>query len=324
MGVTSPVHPRDGTEPLAGVDPAGVHPASVDPAGIDPADCGPDGLPIMPGARGAGLIAAATEPGNDRGFRGLDETMDPRVIHERLAHIAAHVERLAAASGQLHQPAWLRRTAEEPRLPVTIAVACAAALQAFVPHSLAFHPWWLLPGIEVLLGVTIILFRQTKIDRQAMFLRVLSLSLVVAASLATSWSAVHLVQELIGNTNPNGPLNHAGTLLRVGGGIWLTNVIVFALWYWDLDRGGPAARACGDRKHTDFLFAEMTAPEFAPKDWEPRFIDYLYLSFTNSTAFSPTDTLPLTRWAKMTMMFQSAVSLGTVALVIARAVNVLG
>ena len=301
MGVTSPLHPRDGTEP---------------PVAADPADCGPDGLPIMRGSADADLVAGA-------GLPGADGMVDARVMHERLAHIAAHVERLAEASGHVHQPAWLRRTAEEPRLPVMIAVACAAALQAFVPHSLAFHPWWLLPGIEVLLGVTIILFRQTTIDRQAAFLRVLSLSLVVAASLASSWSAVQLIDELIHNTDPLSPLSHAGPLLRVGGGIWLTNVIVFALWYWDLDRGGPVARACGGRSHTDFLFAEMTAPEFAAKDWEPRFVDYLYLSFTNSTAFSPTDTLPLTRWAKMTMMFQSAVSLGTVALVIARAVNVL-
>lgn len=302
-GVSSPLHPRDGTEPIPASDPGDRDPTDRPPA------AGPDS---------AGALTAS-----DDGLVGADDAMDPRIIHERLAHIAAHVERLAAASGQLHQPAWLRRTAEEPRLPVTIAVACAVALQALVPHSLAFHPWWLLPGIEVLLGLTIIAFRQTTIDRQATFLRVLSLSLAIAAGLATAWSAAHLIDELIRNTTSQGPLSHAGTLLGVGGGIWLTNVIVFALWYWDLDRGGPVARACGYRTHTDFLFAEMTAPEFAAKDWEPRFVDYLYLSFTNSTAFSPTDTLPLTRWAKMTMMFQSAVSLSTVALVVARAVNIL-
>jgi uncharacterized membrane protein len=152
---------------------------------------------------------------------------------------------------------------------------------------------------------------------------VLGLSLVAAASVATASSAVKLVGELLRNTAQNGALDSAGPLLRIGGGIWLTNVIVFALWYWELDRGGPVARACGTRSHTDFLFAQMTAPEFVDKDWEPAFIDYLYLSFTNATAFSPTDTLPLSRWAKLTMMFQSAVSLATVALVVARAVNVL-
>ena len=118
-------------------------------------------------------------------------------------------------------------------------------------------------------------------------------------------------------------MTDAGSLLFNGGAVWLTNVIVFALWYWEADRGGPAARANARHEYPDFLFAQMTAPEMAPRDWEPRFLDYLYLSFTNATAFSPTDTLPLSRWAKLTMMAQSAVSLVTVALVIARAVNIL-
>ncbi len=115
----------------------------------------------------------------------------------------------------------------------------------------------------------------------------------------------------------------ATKLLLYGGAIWLTNVLVFALWYWELDRGGPVTRMLGARKHPDFLFAQMASPEVAPEDWEPMFLDYFYLSFTNATAFSPTDTLPLTRWAKMLMLLQSAVSLATVALVIARAVNIL-
>src|SRR6266498_2589997 len=112
-------------------------------------------------------------------------------------------------------------------------------------------------------------------------------------------------------------------LLLTGGAIWLTNVIVFALWYWEIDRGGPAARAHARKKHPDFLFAQMVSPELAEHEWEPYFVDYLYLSFTNATAFSPTDTLPLSRWAKLAMMFQSALSLATLALVVARAVNIL-
>lgn len=250
--------------------------------------------------------------------------LDPMTLHARLNHIAEHLERIAATP--VHEPAWLRRTAEEPRLPVAIAVLIAVGLQAAVPHQLTFRPWWLLPGLELLLLVAIGGFRQTSIDRRSKILRGLSLSLVVAASLATAWSAAELVQSLIHNhtigTQPN-PLDEPGMLLRSGGAIWLTNVIVFALWYWDMDRGGPAERACGTAKHTDFLFSQMTAPELVAKDWEPTFIDYFYLSFTNATAFSPTDTLPLSRWAKMVMMFQSAVSLLTVALVVARAVNVI-
>jgi uncharacterized membrane protein len=108
-----------------------------------------------------------------------------------------------------------------------------------------------------------------------------------------------------------------------GAAIWLTNVIVFALWYWEFDRGGPVARALARKPLPDFQFVQMQSPELAHPDWEPAFMDYLYLSFTNATAFSPTDVLPLSRWAKATMLLQSAISLVTVALVIARAVNVL-
>jgi uncharacterized membrane protein len=98
---------------------------------------------------------------------------------------------------------------------------------------------------------------------------------------------------------------------------------VFALWYWELDRGGPAARATAPRPYPDFLFPQMQSPELAPDNWEPSFTDYLYVSFTNATAFSPTDVMPLSRWAKLTMMLHSMVSVVTVALVIARAVNIL-
>ncbi len=93
--------------------------------------------------------------------------------------------------------------------------------------------------------------------------------------------------------------------------------------FWEFDRGGPAARAAGGPRHPDFLFVQMQVTGVADHEWEPKFVDYLYLSFTNSTAFSPTDTMPLTGWAKLTMLFEALVSLITVALVVARAVNVL-
>jgi uncharacterized membrane protein len=105
--------------------------------------------------------------------------------------------------------------------------------------------------------------------------------------------------------------------------VWLTNVIAFGLWYWEFDRGGPVVRAAGTMRHPDLMFPQMASPELAPPDWEPQFVDYLYLSFTNATAFSPTDVMPLARWAKLTMLVQSAVSLAIGALVIARAVNIL-
>jgi hypothetical protein len=115
----------------------------------------------------------------------------------------------------------------------------------------------------------------------------------------------------------------AAPLLASGFAIWATNVIAFGLWYWELDRGGPMSRAAAKRAHPDFLFPQMQVPEMADPDWEPLFIDYLYVSYTNATAFSPTDTMPLSRWSKVLMMFQSGVALITAALVVARAVNIL-
>ena len=105
--------------------------------------------------------------------------------------------------------------------------------------------------------------------------------------------------------------------------MWTTNVIVFAVWYWEFDRGGPAARARGTDPYPDFLFTQMTAPEHAPPDWEPAFVDYLYVSFTNSTAFSPADTMPLAAWAKLTMLGQASVSILLLVLVVSRAVGIL-
>ena len=139
-------------------------------------------------------------------------------------------------------------------------------------------------------------------------------------TLVNAGSSVRLVYAII-KTEPF--TNDANILLVSGGVIWLTNVIAFGLWYWEFDRGGPVARANAERMYPDFQFVQMASPGLAPPDWEPAFADYLYLSFTNATAFSPTDTMPLSRWAKLAMTVQAAVSIVTVALVVARAVNIL-
>jgi hypothetical protein len=113
-------------------------------------------------------------------------------------------------------------------------------------------------------------------------------------------------------------------LLGSGAAIFVTNIIVFGIWYWELDRGGPFARRAGQQPFPDFLFPQMTDSKFAKPDWHPKFVDYLYVSLTNVMAFSPTDTMPLARWAKVMMAVQAMVALSTAGLVIARAVNVLG
>ena len=183
------------------------------------------------------------------------------------------------------------------------------------------RPTWLLPVLEALLAVGLIIANPRRINRQSMVLRYTSLTLIALISLANAWSAGRLICRDRAH-EPAAPAN-ATTLLVTGGAIWLTNVIAFGLWYWEFDRGGPVARALAIKPYPDFLFPQMTSPQLARPSWEPMFGDYFYLSFTNATAFSPTDVMPLSRWAKMLMLVQSAVSLLLAALVIARAVNIL-
>jgi uncharacterized membrane protein len=217
-------------------------------------------------------------------------------------------------------PAWKRATEGELRWPVSLAILATAALQAMLPEHLSLTGRWVLPAVQAGILVALVLANPFRVNRTSVVVRALGLLVVALASLANAWSVAHLVIGLADGTETDS----AAVLLAVGGNIWLTNVIVFSVWYWELDRGGPAARAHGVDPYPDFLFPQMATPEVAPADWEPEYPDYLYVSFTNATAFSPTDTLPLSRWAKFAMLVQSAISLVTAALVIARAVNILG
>jgi uncharacterized membrane protein len=217
-------------------------------------------------------------------------------------------------------PAWRRPTEGEARWQVSVAVAAAVALQFPLPGRLVLlHPDWLLPALEGLLLLALVMANPRRINRESRALRLLGLTLAAILSLANAFSVARLIIGLVNGTEGN----TAGPLLVTGGAIWLTNIIVFGLWYWEFDRGGPVARANADRMYPDFQFAQMATPQLAPPDWEPAFADYLYLSFTNAAAFSPTDVLPLSRWSKMAMTAQATVSILTVALVVARAVNIL-
>ena len=218
------------------------------------------------------------------------------------------------------KPAWRRRTVGEPRWQVAACTAVAIGLQVAVPGRLVvLRPVWVLPALEGVLLLALVLANPHRINRQSRVLRMLGLALATLISFANAWSVVSLAEGLVRGTEGE----NAGPLLVTGGAIWLTNVIVFALWYWEFDRGGPAARALGTDPYPDFLFVQMTSPQLAPPDWEPAFADYLYLAFTNAAAFSPTDVMPLSRWAKLAMTVQSAISILTVALIVARAVNIL-
>ncbi|MEU5434976.1 hypothetical protein AB0G73_16600 [Streptomyces sp. NPDC020719] len=231
----------------------------------------------------------------------------------------ARIERLLEDGERGVAPAWRRATRGEPRWAVTAVILVTIALQLILPHRLTLQPFWTLPVLEAVLLAGLIAANPRRVEPRTRWLRWLGLALICVISLANGWSAVRLVKGLVNGTEGT----DAVPLLLTGGSIWLTNVIVFALWYWEWDRGGPMARAQGHQQFPDFLFVQMQSPEVAAPDWEPAFLDYLYLSFTNSTAFSPTDVMPLSRWAKMLMMLQSSVSLVTVLLVVARAVNIL-
>lgn len=246
----------------------------------------------------------------------FDVVREQFVTAEKLLHLPGR------ALGEVESrvlPAWRRRTTAEPRWAVSAAILVAIALQATLPSSLAMPPRWLLPAVGAVLLLGLLLANPRVHDTRATALRATSVVLTGVLSAANAVSAVRLIVALAHGE----ATEDAVVLLRWGGAIWLTNVVVFALWYWELDRGGPAVRATGDQPYPDLLFTQMTSPELAPPDWEPLFLDYFYVAFTNATAFSPTDVLPLSRWAKMMMLLQSAVSVSTVVLVVARAVNIL-
>ena len=191
-------------------------------------------------------------------------------------------------------------------------------LQYVLPDELAMgiqHPICI---TEAVLAIVLLALSPKRINKHHMPTRILGLSLTTIMTFSNTASAGLLIGFLI-NGNPKDP-NH---LLLSGASIWLTNIIIFSLWFWDLDRGGPGARAEAMNQHPDFMFPQMSDPGYAPEHWHPNFFDYLYTSFTNASAFSPTDVMPLTRWAKMLMMVQSLTSLLTVGLVVARAVNIL-
>jgi len=236
---------------------------------------------------------------------------------EQLPDRLTRLERVL--SRDLVPPAWRRQTPGESRWPSGLAILCMIGLQYMLPERLSLGPRWALPAVELLLIVVLAVGNPRRIERSTPVFRMISLVFTGVAGFNTSWSVVLLVLEIARRENTG----TAAQLLAAGGDVYLINVLTFAVWFWELDRGGPVQRALGAREHPDLLFPQMTAPDMAPKDWEPRFGDYLYVALTNSTAFSPTDTLPLTRWAKGLFAIQSVVSLVTAALVIAKAVNAL-
>lgn len=219
---------------------------------------------------------------------------------------------------------WMART----------SVVVIVGLQLPLAERLTIGPFWLAPAAELALLAPLsiatawaqdMVVKATTdhhwhmIARRRRMIRALAVALTALVSLINLGSLAMLVEALLG-----GAAGIDGrTLLLDAIDIWAINVIAFALWYWSMDHGGPAARGISCRTSVDFLFTQMGMEGAEMAAWSPGFVDYLFLSYTNATAFSPTDTLPLTARAKALMMAQSAISLLTIALVAARAVNIL-
>ena len=200
---------------------------------------------------------------------------------------------------------------------VLIFLSLNVCLRVWLPTQGAIRTPWLLPAIEVALLVVLLATDPQGDARRMRRLRRLALALVVLLLAAALWATVFLVYDLI---NGSGVTNSPSRLLASGALVWLGNNLAFALLYWLVDSGGPAARTKRSVP-VDFAFTQNMSPELAPAGWHPVFLDYLHLGFTNATAFSPTDVMPLTHRAKYLMLVQSTIALALFGLIVARAVN---
>jgi uncharacterized membrane protein len=214
----------------------------------------------------------------------------------------------------------IARPTPERRWPMATAVLAAIVLQVITPHAGRLKFWWVFPVLEVAALLAVIVRDPGRIDRRTRQARRTTLVLIGLLTVGTLGALVVLALDVVDKSYSN---VGATALLGRGAALWVTNVVVFSLWFWDVDRGGAAERAAESKIPPSFGFPEEAMPELVSDGWIPRYPDYLFLSFTNATAFSPTDTLPLRIWAKMSMMVESVISLITAILVIARAINVL-
>jgi hypothetical protein len=218
----------------------------------------------------------------------------------------------------------------EPRLPAAVGVVLAIGLYTVLPSALQIGPRFVIPGLELLLFIPLVLANPRRMSRENRLLRRLSIAVVLLIALSNTTALVLLIHSLVA-----GKATAGGQLLAAAGQVWLTNVLVFALAYWELDRGGPVTRfrvARPGLPNADFRFpqdedhdaiSEVAERSSAISGWAPGFVDYLYVSITNSSAFSPTDTMPLTVRAKLLMAVESVSALMMSVLVVSFAVGLL-
>jgi hypothetical protein len=208
----------------------------------------------------------------------------------------------------------------EKRWPMAVTLIVAMALPFLLPPRFSLGPRWILPLVEGLLLIALVVSDPGRIDRRSSFVRALSIGLVAILIAGAAGVTARLVVDLIrGGPETNSP----GQLIRIGSVVLVYVIISFSFLYWELDGGGPESRARATPEFPDFAFPQHLNSQVAKPGWRPEFFDYLYLGFTNATAFSPTDVMPLARWAKLAMALQATSCLAVMGLVIARAVNIL-
>jgi uncharacterized membrane protein len=202
--------------------------------------------------------------------------------------------------------------------PAQLTVLVAIGIQLLLPSRLTAGPSWLMPSLEGALLLGMFIATPNVVEEEHPRRRRVALGLTAFVTAANIFSLGALTHYLLHHNVSDGR-----RLIVAGVLIWLTSFLIFALWYWEMDRGGPGKRAEGNDGPPDFLFPQMSDDRIEPRYWRPKYIDYLYVSLTNNTAFSPTDTMPLTPMAKIVMGVQSVVSLLTIGLIVSRAVNIL-
>ena len=211
----------------------------------------------------------------------------------------------------------------ESRWPVALAVSAfivlTVVLRVLVPRRQSVGPHWVVPAVEIALLVALLAAHPDADSTGARWLRRMSITLTVMLAASGLVSTASLVYELVTGSELT---SSADSLLASGALVWVGNALIFGLLYWQLDSGGPLGRHRSERQNPDFAFTQQLSPELAPPGWRPLYVDYFVLGFTTSTAFSPTDVMPMAPWAKLTMATQSLISLTVIGLVIARAVNV--
>jgi uncharacterized membrane protein len=214
-------------------------------------------------------------------------------------------------ASRLGEPRWI------PVAALVLFMALNISLRVWLPQEAAIRVPWLIPAVELVLVGVLVVSDPGNLARHRRTLRRVALVLVSLLVAAELWATALLIYDLVKGT---GVSQSAPELLATGAVIWIGNNLAFAMLYWLIDSGGPFVRSQSGTP-IDFAFTQHMSPELAPEGWRPVFLDYLHLGFTNATAFSPTDVMPLTHRAKYTMVVQSTVALALFGLIVARAVN---